>query len=538
MSLLDILKEVVGSATSDGVGALTGADLMPIFRLLLEDSANHDQHEDAQRWLKSSMNEWVERERLDEFARELNHEVRRVFADLSGTELARVLQSAAVMALGEALEPVCMPLSLAPGDLGRGRLLVLREAGRTAVQASHGAYSRKSDARRFPRRYAEEIGLIEGGATTSAGRVFLRLRGREAVRWLLALELERSAGWEDPWRLGRDSARQLLRQPSLRWDELYGLDTGPPCHWQTFLRLCEFGVLSRWDVPDVHDGYDLTEAGRDILEELTATERSPLVSLAAGLASDLTANALEAAGQMGREAARATVEEATSQQARILAHELRNKLVPVKEALEIVFRQLTPEQRVGRADKALSLGRQAIADTFQFIDATAHLAEGLNRPQEWFGLGQALDDAVRLGRNGRTDAVVTVSALLRDFDLHANRERFVFAIANLVRNAIQSASDRPTVQFELEAGTDSYSLLVDDAGPGVAPAELDRIFEPGYTGRPGGTGLGLEIVRQTVERDLLGAITCEKSPLGGARFRISVPTRRLKPRTDGPEKGR
>jgi signal transduction histidine kinase len=72
-------------------------------------------------------------------------------------------------------------------------------------------------------------------------------------------------------------------------------------------------------------------------------------------------------------------------------------------------------------------------------------------------------------------------------------------------------------------------LTVDDDGPGVAPDDRDRIFERftrGDTGRArddGGTGLGLALVRRVVAAHG-GTIVCEDSPLGGARFEVSLPS--------------
>jgi signal transduction histidine kinase len=65
-------------------------------------------------------------------------------------------------------------------------------------------------------------------------------------------------------------------------------------------------------------------------------------------------------------------------------------------------------------------------------------------------------------------------------------------------------------------------LLVDDDGPGV-PAHLrERIFQPYYSSKSGGTGLGLALCKEVIEAHG-GTLRCEDSPLGGARFTATIP---------------
>ena len=61
-----------------------------------------------------------------------------------------------------------------------------------------------------------------------------------------------------------------------------------------------------------------------------------------------------------------------------------------------------------------------------------------------------------------------------------------------------------------------------DHGPGVRPDLRDTLFEPYVTGRPEGTGLGLTLVRQTVEGHG-GSITLADTPGGGATFEVRLP---------------
>lgn len=66
-------------------------------------------------------------------------------------------------------------------------------------------------------------------------------------------------------------------------------------------------------------------------------------------------------------------------------------------------------------------------------------------------------------------------------------------------------------------------IVVDDGGPGVPPDLRARVFDDGFTTRPGGSGFGLAFLRRVVERELHGRVSCSEADLGGARFTISIP---------------
>ena len=99
-------------------------------------------------------------------------------------------------------------------------------------------------------------------------------------------------------------------------------------------------------------------------------------------------------------------------------------------------------------------------------------------------------------------------------------------LANLVDNAVKFGRGR--VEIALEAGGETFRILVDDDGPGVSEAQRAAIFSPFYRVEgsrnrvTGGSGLGLAIARQIVEAHR-GTITVGESRVGGARFVVSLP---------------
>lgn len=93
------------------------------------------------------------------------------------------------------------------------------------------------------------------------------------------------------------------------------------------------------------------------------------------------------------------------------------------------------------------------------------------------------------------------------------------ALLNLILNAAQAAGSAAVVEVCAARQGEDVLLSVDDNGPGVPPALAQRIFEPLFTTRAEGTGLGLLSV-QLAARVHQGEVALQRSPLGGARFTL------------------
>jgi two-component system sensor histidine kinase MprB len=96
------------------------------------------------------------------------------------------------------------------------------------------------------------------------------------------------------------------------------------------------------------------------------------------------------------------------------------------------------------------------------------------------------------------------------------------AITNLLDNAAKWSPPGGTVHVSLHAGV----LTVDDEGPGIPDADLPHVFDRFYRAAESrsmpGSGLGLSIVRQVVERHA-GTVSAGRSPYGGARLVMRLP---------------
>ena len=101
---------------------------------------------------------------------------------------------------------------------------------------------------------------------------------------------------------------------------------------------------------------------------------------------------------------------------------------------------------------------------------------------------------------------------------------FLGAIHNLFINSLYWAKQGTLIPFVKLSVSDNGSLVLSDSGPGVSQMDSPFIFEPGFSRRPGGQGLGLYIARESLKDigfDLQLASEPELGALSGANFVIS-----------------
>jgi signal transduction histidine kinase len=102
-------------------------------------------------------------------------------------------------------------------------------------------------------------------------------------------------------------------------------------------------------------------------------------------------------------------------------------------------------------------------------------------------------------------------------------------LVNLIKNALQAMTKGGTLTLQTGEGADGVWVSVADTGGGIPQEQINRIFEPFYTTKKKGTGLGLMIVQRIV-RAHGGRIELESQVGRGTTFRIWLPLHERKPR--------
>lgn len=120
-----------------------------------------------------------------------------------------------------------------------------------------------------------------------------------------------------------------------------------------------------------------------------------------------------------------------------------------------------------------------------------------------------------------------------DLTLFGDPTKFHQAVTNLVANALDAydaltgSPRRREVKVTVTSTADRIELTVHDWGVGISPSRIGRIFDPFYTTkhRHEGTGIGLFIVKEVMEKDFGGTVTVTSSPADGTAFTITAPLR-------------
>jgi signal transduction histidine kinase len=207
------------------------------------------------------------------------------------------------------------------------------------------------------------------------------------------------------------------------------------------------------------------------------------------------------------------------------SHELRSPLASIRANLEVALRHSD------RADWP-AVAQRALAEDQRMEDTVTELLElaRLDEAEEKVDLAALpevdVDEIVLDQALQETKIPVDVTRVAAG-RVHGRREQLARVVRNLLDNACRHARSR--VAVSLQSHDTTVELTVDDDGPGIAPADRDRVFErftrldDGRARDAGGLGIGLAIVKATVEQHG-GTITIDAAPLGGARFIVTLPT--------------
>jgi two-component system nitrogen regulation sensor histidine kinase NtrY len=215
--------------------------------------------------------------------------------------------------------------------------------------------------------------------------------------------------------------------------------------------------------------------------------------------------------------------------ARRLAHEIKNPLTPIQLAVQELASKYQGDDPAYRRllATAQEILKEEVGSIRRLVDDFSAFAKLPRVEPAPVDLVQVVDDFVRA--HAEWQPVVRLEPAPRPVEALCDRMLIRRVLNNLIENAVQAAEGAgkaPDVWVRVAAipARGVVELVVDDNGPGVPPAQRERIFDPYVTSKEHGTGLGLAIVRKIVI-DHGGDVIAGAAPppLGGARFTVSLP---------------
>ena len=214
---------------------------------------------------------------------------------------------------------------------------------------------------------------------------------------------------------------------------------------------------------------------------------------------------------------------AVGQLAASLAHEIRNPLGSIEGAIDIAERTSSEERRrefLGIIRKETRRLNGLLTNLLDF--ARPRIPHMRRSPIE--SIVKSVVDLTSPKAQQR--GIRLESEIAHDLPLvECDAEQITQALLNITLNALQVTPSGDAVSLSVQQQDDMVLMRVRDAGGGIDEANLERIFDPFYTTKEGGTGLGLPISQQILTQHQ-GQITVERNPDKGMTFTLSLPIRR------------
>ena len=358
------------------------------------------------------------------------------------------------------------------------------------------------------------------------GDRFTIVRAAEPASYALQIDIQRMLPWAE-WPMARDGPARAALRIDGRSVVLH-----PGASAAGGVRSFEFAKQLAAD----SQPFDLLVARRVGVAEL------PWLALLAWCAAVAAVTAALAAWRRQLDARRRAEEllrlgqvgrlNALGELAAGMAHELNQPLTALLASTQAAGRLLADDPPdLATARDALA---RAVRQAQRAGDVVARLRRLVQRPDtaaatRSLSLADAADNVLRLlePECARRGVRVEVRAGTAAMAVVADPVAVEQIVHNLLMNGLQALEQVPegerTLSIEIgpaEAGM--AALVVRDSGPGVAPEALPRLFEPFFTTRAGGLGLGLSLC-ETLATAMGGALACHNRVPRGAEFRLTLP---------------
>lgn len=205
-----------------------------------------------------------------------------------------------------------------------------------------------------------------------------------------------------------------------------------------------------------------------------------------------------------------------------IAHELRNTLGAIRNALHLLKRRVPHEDRRGHT--YLDIVEEEVQTGSRIITNLTELARGKSPSTRRADLAAIIEEAkdrAKLTKGVRFHVIFDPDP----FMVRADPVQLGQVFVNLFQNSMQALGDKGDIVLTASRDHDYDEIIVRDSGPGIAPEIRERVFEPLFSTKAKGTGLGLAICRQILERHG-GTIALTAAQEGGAALCLRLPRER------------
>ncbi|MES2628666.1 MAG: ATP-binding protein [Bacteroidota bacterium] len=214
----------------------------------------------------------------------------------------------------------------------------------------------------------------------------------------------------------------------------------------------------------------------------------------------------------------------TGKMIRTIAHDIRNPLTNISLASEQLASELTPEQDDLHLFTDI-INRNSVKIN-QLISTLLNNTRSTQPDLEEMPVETAVQEAIdnvadRLQLKG---IALDTEGLENETMVKIDKERLKTAFSNILTNAIEAMemSKKPSLKISTQQKHNAAYIIISDTGKGMDSDTLSKLFDPFFTNRPGGLGLGMTAVQQIIHQHN-GSIRIESTPGSGSTFEIQIP---------------
>lgn len=209
-----------------------------------------------------------------------------------------------------------------------------------------------------------------------------------------------------------------------------------------------------------------------------------------------------------------------------IAHEIRNPLNFINLSIDHVASRFQPSNNSDREQfsKLLNAVKGEVGRLNLLVNDFLNYGRPSKLSPKTVSLGTLVGEVVKLVENKALDQGidVKVASQCHSDEIRADAEQLKSCFSNIIINAIQAMPNGGTLRISIENTDTGVQVSIHDTGLGIAADKLDQIFEPYYSTKETGIGLGLAITKRVIELHQ-GSIRVESKLGAGTKFVIVLP---------------
>lgn len=204
-----------------------------------------------------------------------------------------------------------------------------------------------------------------------------------------------------------------------------------------------------------------------------------------------------------------------------LAHEIRNPLGSIKGAFDILENDFDKESP---KYEFINIIRDEIERLNKLVFEFSHFAKPPEPELKEADINEIVDSVIRLTNNAAEQQRVKIISKLSEPlpGILIDAEQIKQVLLNIVINGIQAMPSGGTLDIKTASNNHHIDISIEDGGVGIETDKLSKIFNPFFTTKENGTGLGLSVSYQLIKKHG-GDIAVSQNPDHGLTFTVSIP---------------